>query len=217
MRREGSIMKPIYSPAEVQFLRMRPQPEAGSEYLGPMTATDAFPKCVRGKEGALFRLRKEVWVDNKPTARWVKAPYRPGEKCYLKEGWAITGRPDPYADTVYGVQYKSDCKILYPDYPIESHFDVAEWAASDKWRSPVTMPQWAARRFFKVVSCTPMRIGEVTIADIQAAGYSASMMQDPCDMADELRNKFKEEWQSKHPGTWPGQWVWKRVIKEDLF
>jgi len=90
----------------------------------------------------------------------VYAPYSPGEVCWVRERWGITGHPDPYADTIYGVQYKSDGAVLYPYYPIESHFDVADWSDIGKWRSPVTMPQWASRRHVRILSCVPEQRGE---------------------------------------------------------
>jgi hypothetical protein len=92
--------------------------------------------------------------------REIKPPYSPGEVCWVRERWGITGHPDPYADTIYGVQYKSDGAVLYPYYPIESHFDVADWSDIGKWRSPVTMPQWASRRHVRILSCVPEQRGE---------------------------------------------------------
>ena len=146
-------------------------------------------------------------IDNGlPCEMAFKLPYRPGEKCYVREGWGITGRPDPYADTIYGVQYKSDGAVLYPYYPIESHFDVADWSDIGKWRSPVTMPQWAARSFVTILSCEPVRVSEICVADLQELGYFASLMQDPCDMADQIKDKFKADWHKRHPGK---EWAWR--------
>ena len=142
-----------------------------------------------------------------------KPPYRPGEKCYVREVWGITGRPDPYADTIYGVQYKSDGAVLYPYYPIESHFDVADWSDIGKWRSPVTMPQWAARSFVTVLSCEPIKVSEVTEEDAirygvyqfhsQSKGLEDKPYYRSLYSAQEL---FRMLWTLKHPDK---EWAWR--------
>ena len=167
-------------------------------------------------------------IDNGlPCEMAFKLPYLPGEKCYVREGWGITGRPDPYADTIYGVQYKSDGAVLYPYYPIESHFDVADWSDIGKWRSPVTMPQWAARSFVTILSCEPVRVSEVTEEDCLAVGLKKidNGRTWKYGMADrdglpgtdntgwawedwkvDYREVFKVWWHKRHPDK---EWAWR--------
>ena len=159
-------------------------------------------------------------IDNGlPCEMAFKLPYRPGEKCYVREAWGITGRPDPYADTIYGVQYKSDGAVLYPYYPIESHFDVADWSDIGKWRSPVTMPQWAARRFVTILSCEPIKVSEVTEEDAirygvyqfhsQSKGLEDKPYYRSLYSAQEL---FRMLWTLKHPGK---EWAWRVESEEE--
>lgn len=64
--------------------------------------------------------------------REIKPPYRPGEVCWVKETWSST--PDGH------VHYRDTDEALGP------------------WRSPVTMPRWAARRFVRVTSIKPVEV-----------------------------------------------------------
>ncbi len=80
-------------------------------------------------------------IDNGlPCEMAFKLPYRPGEKCYVREIWAL---PDPTDRTCICYQAL--------EHPITT---------GEKWRSPVTMPQWASRRHVRIISCVPEQRGE---------------------------------------------------------
>ena len=53
---------------------------------------------------------------------------------------------------------------------------------------------------------------DISIADIQREGLFASLSQDPADMADELRDKWRDLWNSLHAKRgfpyFGNPWVW---------
>ena len=63
-----------------------------------------------------------------------KPPYRPGEKCYVREGWRLDNGV---------IVYKSDCIPSFRKY--------------HAWKSSVIMPAKYARRFVTILSCEPVR------------------------------------------------------------
>ena len=63
-----------------------------------------------------------------------RAPYRPGEKCYVREGWRLDNGV---------IVYKSDCIPSFRKY--------------HAWKSSVIMPAKYARRFVTILSCEPVR------------------------------------------------------------
>ncbi len=84
----------------------------------------------------------------------LNAPYSPGEVCWVRETW----KPE---SPINGT-YKGFLGIGYKD----GTFELTGWPASfeaypnGKWRSPVTMPQWASRRHVRILSCVPEQRGE---------------------------------------------------------
>ena len=75
-----------------------------------------------------------------------RAPYLPGEKCYVREAWTTTQA---------GMLLKLPERVLYKaDFVGQEGF--VDW----KWSSPVTMPRWAARRHVRILSCVPEQRGE---------------------------------------------------------
>jgi hypothetical protein len=55
-------------------------------------------------------------------------------------------------------------------------------------------------------------VSEICVADLQELGYFASLMQDPCDMADQIKDKFKADWRKRHPGK---EWAWRVESEEE--
>jgi hypothetical protein len=67
----------------------------------------------------------------------------------------------------FGTAVFTDGKCVYaPHSPGEVCWVREAWALNHddlpagKWRSPVTMPQWAARRHVRILSCVPEQRGE---------------------------------------------------------
>jgi hypothetical protein len=111
--------------------------------------------------------------------RELKPPYRPGEKCYVREAWV---RHDRSKFKNYLIFQSGQMWIKYRTDG-QTHYDTGEII---KWRSPVTMPQWAARRFVTILSCEPMKVEDITDDDA--------------------------DWRKRHPGK---EWAWRVESKED--
>jgi len=101
----------------------------------------------------------------------LKAPYEVGETVYIKEAW----RPSWKATEHYSapaVEYKLGGEILartqagqYPD----GQFHNA------KWRSPLFMPEWAARYFIEIKDVRAERLQEITLEDAKAEGMPLAL------------------------------------------
>jgi len=223
-------MKPLYSDKEVQFRPMNPQPNW--VFLNEREKPDEY-------EPGVF-----VWYAPHPAGEdgsdvdWQgefhKAPYRPGEKCYLGETWQLAPikTTDWYRDgtcIMPGTEDRPHTRSKWNSAHNVIYRADGEYTSlsgeKTAWRSPVTLPQWAARRFFTIVSCEPMRIGEVTEEDAKSAGAHATVWGvDDKDWSGlpghphqriSYKNGFSNIWEKHHPGTWPDLWVWRREIKEE--
>ena len=90
--------------------------------------------------------------------RELKAPYSPGEVCWVRETWRhIANSSHPGMPVEAVIQY-SDMTIKYRgSWPDFANAPKEAWWNTGKqpWRSPVTMPQWAARRHVRIISCVP--------------------------------------------------------------
>jgi len=137
----------------------------------------------------------------------------PARKCYLREVWKVDRIEE---DLV--IRYKSDNAVIYihesNDSDVLALIDLQEdpW----RWRSPVTLPQWAARRFFTIVSCEPVRVSEVTEEDCLKMGFEREMEIDGSTGWGAglvtAKDKFLKDWHLKHPGK---EWAWRIEVEEE--
>lgn len=135
-----------------------------------------------------------------------KPPYLVGEKCYVREAW----RPErPIKGT-----YKGFLGTGYKD----GAFKLTGWPSgfeaypNGKWRSPVTMPQWAARSFVTVLSCEPVRVEDVTEEDAIKLGHINTPTKANKGMYHlGAKDKFLMAFREKHHGK---EWAW-RVESEE--
>jgi hypothetical protein len=112
----------------------------------------------------------------------LKPRYHPGEIVYVKEAyyvqpelWAVNHDPQP-------IHYAQDT---------DSH-EVEDYVK----KSPLFMPEWAARYHLKIISAEPelFKIVAMTKTDIEAEGGEPSL-------------KLLQEYD--------GKWLWKYVIREE--
>jgi hypothetical protein len=126
---------------------------------------------------------------------FVPAPYAPGdyfvkETCYIcrsaDDGEALCDPP---------VVYAADGAKKNDEYPFV--------------RTARVMPSWAARHYLTLGPPVPCRLGEVDVSGMQNEGVFASLMQDPCDMAKQIKDKYRDQWNTIYPKhTDPGTWTW---------
>lgn len=106
--------------------------------------------------------------------RELKAPYSPGEVCWVRETWCLyqtlnmrrtsDGRSfDEISDGMYG--YKEDGFDTIQDFKNHirlisdsSFLDI--FIKDDRWQSPAIMPMKASRRHVRIISCVPEQRGE---------------------------------------------------------
>ena len=149
----------------------------------------------------------------------LKPPFHPGEKYYVREVWKHIGNQCHPGTAIQAcVIYTDGGKRLCGSWPDFSSAPDRRWWNSGKvvWFSPVTMPQWAARRFVTVISCTPMRVEDVTEEDCIAVGFTdtESAQFGPAGGPSEnmgARVDFYEYWKARHPGK---EWAWRVEAKE---
>ncbi len=132
-------------------------------------------------------------------------PYLPGDRFYVREEWAFVpwpplNRPDlcRVGAGGVGVTWRERWEPKNP--------------SGYRWKSPKQMPRWASRILVEVTASRPERVMDISIADIQREGLFASLSQDPADMADELRDKWRDLWNSLHAKRgfpyFGNPWVW---------
>ena len=96
-------------------------------------------------------------INPQPVGKFLKPPFKPGDVLYVKETWAT------YTDSS-GTGYM---------YAAEPMFDGCEPGDIDwKWRSPMFMPQSAARIFLKVTDVRVERLGDISPDDVIAEGFA---------------------------------------------
>jgi len=146
------------------------------------------------------------------------------------DDYAYAGGPPIYVADSFDCPFKKGMRLWVRESFLPKGIGIAEKmfgclykANGDKtpygkpWRSPIYMPRWASRITLKITDIRVERVQGVQVRDIQAEGITASLMQDQTDMADQLRDKFKELWNSinikKGFGWDENPWVWVLEFK----
>lgn len=80
-----------------------------------------------------------------------KQPFRPGDKIYIRETWRCSSHKNGDRCACYKADNMCQCGIMAR---------VAVDNTNLTWRSPVTMPEWAARYYAAVGSITPAEVGQ---------------------------------------------------------
>jgi hypothetical protein len=171
-----------------------------------------------------------------------RSPYGvPGDELWVREIWA---RVEPYPTNVRRdyelpvawrveknsilLDYWRERVIFYTDYPGMMPEECDRGATNNKWRSPVTMPRWAARLWLKVTGIWPQQVQEISEAGALAEGIQRQALPDlngnRYHWGDLSKNRFKTAveayaalWDSingtKHPWA-VNPWVWRVSFKK---
>jgi len=133
-----------------------------------------------------------TWEDGRPWwniggLNGGKPRYQPGETVYIKEWWA--------QDLEGEVFYRADHDI--------------KPSTVERWRSPLFMPEQAARSHALVISVRPERIRDITHDDVLAEGIPFdSQKQAPAV-------RFCMLWESLHKGSWnENSWIWRYELEK---
>lgn len=96
--------------------------------------------------------------DNKDLMKYA-APYRAGEVVYVKESWHYYGGDE------YIYQQNKRCVM----YKLGHSYEASNLYVS-RWRSPLFMPEWAARYFIQITRVDARRTRDITPEDCLAEG-----------------------------------------------
>jgi hypothetical protein len=152
-----------------------------------------------------------------------RSPYGvPGDELWVREVWALV---EPYPDTLQkyelpiawrveknpvALEYWRKRVIFYSDFPGKKPEECGRGATDNKWRSPVTMPRWAARLWLKVTGIWPEQVQEITPHEVEAEGIRLGCVTS--DFTDKLTPAFQRVWDSingkKNPWA-TNPWVWR--------
>lgn len=203
-------MKPIYlKPGQnVVFLKMKKEPDG--HHWEKLPSYERHLAIMATSEGPYLRVCHTIAENPEADGiQWIKIPYLPGEICYVREMWLISDLFDRPISKDYDGElwvYKGKVTEALKDRLVYYTDHVGKWEGA--WRSPVTMPQWAARRHVRIVSCEPMNIKNISLADIEALGFHDDRATFNATRQFET---FMQDWIYKHPGK---EWAW-RVKVED--
>ena len=132
------------------FMRGFPPNPVNVRMCGPYAKCDAPP----GSHSVSYR---------------VKPRYTVGKIVYVKETWAQIqndGEP-PY------IEYRADTGNPLP----------GEWPEKEmtplRWKSPLHMPQWAARHFLRIESVRAERLQDISEEDARAEGVTLRVQTGP--------------------------------------
>jgi len=160
----------------------------------------------------------------------VAAPFRVGDVLWVRESWASLrfgyDIESEYVDdwsevepaTVRSYLESGHAEFHRPRFSIV-HREV--WGSDDfhdrgfRWRSPVTMPRWAARIFLRVEEVRVEQVQDISEEDAQAEGVGPFLMGYAGVSADNMteiesyRASFEDLWNTIHgEGAWArNDWV----------
>jgi hypothetical protein len=142
--------------------------------------------------------------------REIKAHYLPGETVYIKETW---GDIDYDQQIVYKAECSDDALCVFK-------------SLGGKWKSPLFMPEWAARSHARIVSVRPERVQEITPDEVKKEGL---LVQDFAGMGvlsllgftpetymeSVAMQEYQYLWESLYPGSWErNDWVWRIELEK---
>jgi len=110
---------------------------------------------------------------------YFRCSYCIGETVYIKEAWAVDRQLDGYCPSG---QYNT---------PVYYHGEL-DMAFRGRWRSPLFMPEWAARYFVLIEDVRAERLQEITEEDAIAEGMRRQEL--PYDIAPVWQ--YQELWDS---------------------
>ena len=182
-------------------VRLKPQPEMGENgYLVWKVAP-----------GVAIPLKIDWWLEE-------NLPLVAGERHWVQESWQYadwTEEGEPY------VRYKADGEKKLLFVPIEQAMAVEDaWIAlsearhnrggklaeDTRWRSPVTMPEWASRWDLVVESVRVERAWCATEQDAEDEGAPPVLVPPDGGSCPHLVG-LEEHWRKRHgPGSWERDW-----------
>ena len=118
--------------------------------------------------------------------------YHAGETVYIKEAWRVMASDDncPLCD----IRSENSCLVQYKN-GAPSPTD----CIMGRWRSPLFMPESAARHFITILAVWAERLQEITEEDAKAEGSMYLRSYNYPEYIEGFRGWFKELWDSINP------------------
>lgn len=164
---------------------LKPWPGMQSGWL-TMESLHRAPTCylceVNGHLGAQMQHplagTTQVYGDVDPMSPlgWVRLPYAPGDRLYVREHWRTASAYDDLAPSEMGgeepVRYEADASWQTWGWgaPLRSH---------GRFRQGMHMPRWASRLTLTVTEIRVQRLQEISEADAMAEGCEAYRFPGP--------------------------------------
>lgn len=133
-------------------------------------------KSIIIPDDAIVRLRTGKKYQHRCVVpdRPYTAPYLPGDILYVKEGWRAEELQLYGTD---GIRFRSDQEFV----PIKNSLEAAEaWGAvyhrknPHRWRSPLHLPEWAARLHLRIISVEMQQVQDITQEGAALEGYTTA-------------------------------------------
>jgi hypothetical protein len=200
---------------------------------GLIFSKELIPAVLDGTKTMTRRIIKPQPYDMLDMAeRGVTPRIDVGETVYVKEAWRAE-EVDEY-DGLDGIRYKADnCFLGIPPKreAAEAWLKVYDGDHPDRWKSPIYLPEWAARAKLEITAVRAERVQDITEEDavregIQkeelvydhesvnppgAYGFVSGLHPFPEGMIHvKPQEAFEELWESIHgPGSWErNDWCW---------
>ncbi len=161
---------------------------------------------------------KTGWI---PIGKTIKPRYQVGEAVYIKEAWAVIKANDD----VDILDMSQNSGIFYKFGENRQGDDNELDMERGRWRSPLFMPEWAARTFIKITDVRPERLQEITQDDAFAEGVtrhlastlglSVSESEEEFNLT-QARRTYEALWDSINPKfPWNMNcWVWRYCFEK---
>lgn len=134
----------------------------------------------------------------------LKSPLQVGDRFYVKETWATAEIFDSFKPS----EIPKTAKAFYKDNP--------NLLIAGKWRSPLFMPEWAARSICEVTGVRVEQVQDITEEDAIAEGAEPENAQVNCE-GGAYKNGFVNIWNEIHgEDSWDNNpWVWVYEFKKE--
>ncbi len=111
----------------------------------------------------------------KTKTRRTNGGYKVGEVVYLKETWCSA-----YRNGCWGTKFRADGEFVQGKrgHAKGPHYNADDFPDYAKWRSPLHLPEWAARAKIRIVSKEQELIQDITDKEIFVEGCQTVVFKD---------------------------------------
>ena len=154
-------------------------------------------------------------VDELSPLTWVRLPYAPGDRLWVREAWSINAHGGSSVGGVGGWDYSLEFRAgglrelrFVGDYRQDPYMRLFDTQVGD-WRSPIHMPRWASRLTLTVTEVRVQRLKEISEADAEAEGVEHPIwsdgtvgqgfwVRDTTNIWSDARSAFQDLWGRLH-------------------